>query len=170
MIEDWFLVSKFSNQVPIINSQASTGQCLIGFHSLATLPAIYWSNTMTLTSEVRKFDLDSRTFEFARQVRRFLKDSPIGMFDSEDKKQLIRSSGSVAANYLEANEALSGKDFSMRIKICRKEARETNMWLRLLADEVGQEQRGELERLIGEALQLVKIFNAISHKVDSRLA
>lgn len=73
----------------------------------------------------------------------------------EDGKQLVRSSGSVAANYIEANESLSKKDFVMRIKICRKEAKESALWLRLL-DEPGE--------LTQEARELTKIFGAIIEK------
>ena len=78
-------------------------------------------------------------------------------------KQIIRSSGSVGANYIEANEALSRKDFAMRIKICRKEAKESRYWLRLI--EVSRED-GEKRRrsLINEATELTKIFGSIVEK------
>ena len=76
----------------------------------------------------------------------------------------MRSSGSVAANYIEANESLSKKDFVMRIKICKKEAKETCLWLRLV--DTGQEKAPELKRnhLFDEATQLMKIFGAIIEK------
>src|SRR5262249_45443583 len=77
-------------------------------------------------------DLEDRTFEFAKGVRRFVKTLPRTLGNLEDCKQLIRSSGSVGANYIEANEALSRKDFVMRIKICRKEAKESRYWSRLV--------------------------------------
>ncbi len=72
------------------------------------------------------YDLEERTFEFAKSVRLFVKNLPRTISTIEDGKQLIKSSGSVGANYLEANEALSKKDFLMRIKISRKEAKETH--------------------------------------------
>lgn len=78
--------------------------------------------------------------------------------------QLIRSSGSVGANYIEAQEALSKKDFGMRVKICRKEAKESHYWLSLLSelpDTLLPEQRA----LTQEALELTKIFSAIVEKV-----
>ena len=77
---------------------------------------------------------------------------------------MIKSSGSVGANYREANEALSKKDFSMRIKICRKEAKESEYWLSLI--DTGGDRGLERERisLKDEALELVKIFNAILQK------
>ena len=79
-----------------------------------------------------KYDLEERTFQFARRVRRFLKQIPKTVGNHEDGKQLIRASGSVGANYIEANESLSDKDFLFRVKICRKEAKESRYWLRLL--------------------------------------
>ena len=54
------------------------------------------------------------------------------MGNTEDVRQLIRASGSVAANWIEANEALSKKDFLLRVKICRKEAKESRLFLRLI--------------------------------------
>ncbi len=72
----------------------------------------------------KRYDLEDRTFEFATKVRKFVRRLNKDIANFDDCKQLIRSSGSVGANYIEANEALSKKDFAMRIKICRKEANE----------------------------------------------
>lgn len=85
----------------------------------------------------------------------------------EDSRQLVRSSGSVAANYLEAQEALSRKDFFYRIKVCRKEARESGLWLRLV--NVGDAPLVETERgvLVEEARELKLIFAAIAKRDDS---
>ncbi len=80
----------------------------------------------------KQYDLEDRTFEFARDVRAFVKVLPKTLSNIEDGKQLIRSSGSVGANYIEANESLSKKDFIMRIKISRKEAKESQYWLKLI--------------------------------------
>lgn len=80
----------------------------------------------------QNFDLEERTMEFAKNVRRFIKLLGKSQSNIEDSKQLIRSSGSIAANYIEANESLSKKDFLMRIKICRKEAKESILWLNLI--------------------------------------
>src|SRR5437764_11270496 len=66
-------------------------------------------------------DLEDRTFLFAESVRGFVKRLPRTIGNTEDVRQLIRASGSVAANWVEADEALSKKDFLMRVKICRKE-------------------------------------------------
>ena len=76
------------------------------------------------------YDLEDRTFEFAKAIRLFAKTLPRTIANIEDVKQLVRSSGSVGANYREANEALSKKDFLMEIRISRKEAKECVYWLR----------------------------------------
>lgn len=70
---------------------------------------------------VKYFDLEERTFQFAKAVRMFVKKIPRTVANIEDSKQVVRSSGSIGANYIEANEALSKADFAYRIKICRKE-------------------------------------------------
>jgi four helix bundle protein len=82
----------------------------------------------------------------------------------EDGRQLIRSSGSVGANYIEANEALSKKDFIVRIKICRKEAKESRYWLRLVAVDGAKEREEIRQALIREATELMNIFGAILQK------
>jgi len=62
-----------------------------------------------------KYDLEERTYTFAKNVRMFVKSLPKSISNIDDSKQVTRSSGSVGANYIEANEALSKKDFLMRI-------------------------------------------------------
>ena len=74
-----------------------------------------------------QYDLEGRTFDFAKRVRAFVKQVPMTLANMEDIKQVVRSSGSVGANYIEANESLSKKDFLMRVKICRKEARRVDI-------------------------------------------
>ncbi|MCL5794948.1 MAG: four helix bundle protein [Patescibacteria group bacterium] len=106
-------------------------------------------------SKPNNYDLEERTFEFAKDCRELVKELPKTIANFEDGKQLVRSSGSVAANYIEANESLSKKDFVMRIKICRKEAKESKLWLRLL---------GVRSDLMAEALELQRIFGAILEK------
>ena len=82
--------------------------------------------------EPKKYDLEERTLQFAIDCRLFLKKLPKTISNSEDGKQLVRSSGSVGANYIEANEALSKKDFNYRIKISRKESKESVYWLKII--------------------------------------
>jgi four helix bundle protein len=110
------------------------------------------------------YDLEERTFQFAKAVRLFVKSLPKNASNVEDGKQVIRSSGSVGANYIEANESLSKKDFLMRAKICRKEAKESIYFLKLIVETNTPEISDEGNRLIDEATQLKKIFSAIIEK------
>jgi len=117
-------------------------------------------------TEDKRFDLEGRTLKFARDVIQFTNALERTFANIEIMKQLIRSSGSVGANYIEANESLSKKDFAMRIKICRKEAKESRYWLNLV-----QVNTENLEKqksiLINEATELTKIFGAIVEKCNS---
>jgi four helix bundle protein len=114
----------------------------------------------------KRYDLEERTFEFAKNVRRFVKGLPRTITNQEDTRQLVRASGSVGANYIEANDSLSKKDFVMRIKISRKEAKESRYWLRLL-DTGGQEPIDNTRAaLIQEATELMNIFGAIVRKSE----
>lgn len=94
-----------------------------------------------------------------------MKKIPRTISNIEYGKQLIRSSGSQAANYIEANESLSRKDFMLRIKICRKEAKESRLWLRLCITADDKEFSQMQVELIQEAYELTKIFNSIAEKV-----
>jgi len=111
------------------------------------------------------YDLEERTFIFAKDVRNFIKTLPKSSASFEDGKQLIKSSGSVGANYREANESLSKKDFAMRVKISRKEAKESEYWLRLILETNNLENANEAKRLIQEANELKKIFSSIVEKI-----
>lgn len=112
----------------------------------------------------KKYDLEERTFEFAKAVRIFTKTLPMTTANFEDIKQLIKSSGSIGANYREANEKLSKKDFILRLKISRKEAKETIYWLRLIVDTNDLDNEQEGFDLIQEATELKKIFSSIIEK------
>lgn len=112
----------------------------------------------------KPYDLEERTETFARAVRAFVKRLPRTLANIEDAKQLIRASGSVGANYIEANEALSRKDFVMRIKISRKEAKESGYWLRLVHTGDDPAAADECLALNREAIELMKIFGAILQK------
>ena len=79
---------------------------------------------------------------------------------------MVNASGSVGANYIEANEALSKRDFVMRIKICRKESKESRYWLRLVDTNSDPNLECEREELILEATELMKIFGSILHKSE----
>ncbi len=110
------------------------------------------------------YDLEDRTAVFAKQSRALVKKLPRTIGNIEDAKQFIRASGSVGANYLEANDAIGKKDFVMKIKICRREAKESGYWLGLL--DVDSNLEPERERLVAEAKELMKIFGAIVRKCE----
>jgi four helix bundle protein len=120
---------------------------------------------MNENSNIPIYDLEERTFQFAKNVRIWVKSLPKTISNVEDIKQLIRASGSVGANYIEANESLSKKDFVFRIKICKKEAKESGYWIRLILesnDNIVEEKIGKL--LLQESIELKKIFSSIEGK------
>jgi four helix bundle protein len=110
------------------------------------------------------YDLEERTHRFAKNVRLFVKTLPKTIANIEDGRQLIKASGSVGANYIEANESLSKKDFIMRIKICRKESKESAYWLRLIEETNELQNADAAEKLKQEAIELKKIFSSILEK------
>jgi four helix bundle protein len=81
-------------------------------------------------------------------------------------RQAVDASGSVGANYIEANEALSEKDFLMRIKICRKEAKESAYGLGLIVETKDEKYKQEGKKLSNEATELKKIFSPILVKSE----
>lgn len=123
------------------------------------------TSTKNMSDQPR--DLVKRTFDFAVMVRRFVDQLPKSVSTYEDARQLVRSSGSVAANYLEAQEGLSRKDFFYRIKVSRKEARETGLWLRLINCGPKNDLVVAQEKLATEADELKRIFSTIAGKDDT---
>ena len=110
------------------------------------------------------YDLEERTFQFAKRIRMFVPRLPKTTANIEDGKHVIRSSGSVGSNYIEANEALSKKDFLMRVKISRKEAKESAYFLRLIKETNDELFSDEALELHNEAVELKKIFSSIINK------
>ena len=119
---------------------------------------------MSENSKNKIYDLEERTFQFAKQVRLFVKTLKKTIANIEDSKQLVRASGSVGANYIEANESLSKKDFLYRIKICRKESKESAYWLKLIKETNQLDNEQTAINLIQESIELKKIFSAIAEK------
>ena len=119
---------------------------------------------MSEIKNTKHYDLEGWTLEFAKKVRAFVKKLSKITANIEDGKQVIRSSGSVGANYIEANEALSKKDFIMRIKISRKEAKETRYWLKLIDTQNDLLLEKERDELSQEATELMNIFGSIIRK------
>ena len=115
----------------------------------------------------KQYDLEDRTLFFAKRVRIFVKELPKSVANFEDIRQLVRPSGSIGANYIEANESLGKKDFVFRIKISRKEAKESRLWLNLVDtenNEVLERERGELMQ---ESTELMSIFGSIVRKCEN---
>lgn len=116
----------------------------------------------TQNNDNKPYDLEERTYNFAKRAFPYFKILPRIIYNIEISKQGVRSSGSIGANFIEANEAFSRKDFLMRVKICRKEAKETVYWLKL--SEPVENQGQDKIYLINEATELMKIFGSIIEK------
>lgn len=112
--------------------------------------------------------LEERCYQFAKRVRVFTRKLKKDVENLADIKQVVRSSGSVGANYIEANENVGPGDLKYRIKVSRKEAKESMHFLGLL--EVFDDKEKEEERLslIDEAGQLRKIFSTMLKKIDDK--
>ncbi len=101
-----------------------------------------------------------RTLEFAKKILRLVQRFPKDSLNKPLIVQLIRSGTSVGANYREACEAESAKDFVHKIKIAKKESRETEYWLKLLL-ELNPDLKKEINALRKEAMEFTKIFATI---------
>ena len=110
----------------------------------------------------KPYNLEERTLLFAKDVIEFVGKIPKNLANNEIAKQLVRSAGSVGANYIEANEALSKKDFLMRVKISRKEAKESCYWIKLLT--VPDSLSASQADLLQEGTEVMKIFSSIIEK------
>ena len=112
-----------------------------------------------------KFDLEERTAKFGERVIDFCKTRKQGVIEKPLINQLVRSGTSVGANYCEANNASSRKDFRNKIFICKKEVQETKYWLRMLAKALPKEKE-ELKNIWKEAQELTLIFQKIVNSLD----
>ena len=119
-----------------------------------------------MSANEKRYDLEGRTYDFALRTRELLKSLSWSPISWSDVQQLLRSSGSVAANFVEAAEALSNEDFLYRVRLCKKESKESGLWLRLLRDSnnLPREVLEDLQRLESETAELVLIFAAIIRK------
>ncbi len=116
------------------------------------------------------YDLEERTYLFAKRTRSFVKKVEKNIWNKEGIKQVVRASGSVAANYIEANEKLGDKDFLIKIRISKKECKESILWLRLLDVEEAHSDKERTE-LITEATELKNILGAIyKNSINSNIA
>jgi four helix bundle protein len=120
---------------------------------------------MKQATNAKPYDLAERTLLFARNVIQFLKSVPRTLANSEISRQLVRSAGSVGANYVEASEAFTKKDFILRAKICRKEAKESVYWLQLVEANTSSEK--DRLALVQEATELMRIFGSIVVRAET---
>lgn len=111
----------------------------------------------------KKYDLEDRTLEFGKRIIRLGKALSKNTINFNLIDQLTRSGTSMGANYREANETETKKDFSFRIRICRKEGKETIYWLNLII-EANPEFADRIKPLLQETTELVKIFATIAEK------
>ena len=123
------------------------------------------TNQIPITNEgaKTKYDLEERTAKFGEEIIRFTKKIPENSITKPLIVQLVRSGTSIGANYCEADDAESKKDFNHKIGICKKEARETMYWLRMIAI-ADSKLKDEARELWKEAKELNLIFNAIVRK------
>ena len=115
---------------------------------------------------ITKYNLEERTFNFSEKLIDLCKIIPKNTLTFPIIDQLIRSGTSIGANYQEANGAISKKDFRNKIFICKREAKETHYWLRLLNNFISEENiKREYINILQEAHQLILIFSKISQNV-----
>ena len=118
---------------------------------------------MTELPNSKKYDLEPRTLEYSKRIIRLCKALPKEIINNRLIDQVVRSGPSMGANYREANETETKKDFQYRIRICRKEGKETIYWLELIV-EANPSFAKRIAPLTQETTELVKIFAAIINK------
>jgi len=123
---------------------------------------------MEKATNKKTFDLEERTLNFAINVRNFVvKLGNDNRVNSSYLSQVLRSSSSIGANYIEAVESLGKKDYLMRLKICRKESKETMYWFKLIM--VPLSLQNESQSLAQEADELTKIFGSLVTRIIKQL-
>ncbi|OGD66948.1 hypothetical protein A2442_00065 [Candidatus Campbellbacteria bacterium RIFOXYC2_FULL_35_25] len=112
-------------------------------------------------------EFEQRTTDFAKRIIRLCKELPKDRINNRLVDQIIRSSGSVGANYRETNEALGKKDFSFRLRIARKESKETQHWLELI-EEANPKMSARMRNLFQEIIEIRNILSAIIVKANNQ--
>jgi len=112
-----------------------------------------------------KYDLEERAAKFGENVIAFTRDIKRDAINLPLISQIVRSATSIGANYMEANEASSKKDFRNKIYICKKESNETKHWLRMLAH-ANPDKSEECKKLWKESQELTLIFSKISSSLN----
>jgi four helix bundle protein len=120
-----------------------------------------------MENKLRKFDLEERTTEFAKRTIRLCKDLPRNPINDRLTGQCVGSAGSAGANYREANDALGKKDFLHRMRISRKEAKETLHWFDCI-EEANPEYKDKMQDLKQECMEMKNILSAIIKKTEDK--
>lgn len=120
------------------------------------------SKQVFLSQSPKPYNLEERTLLFAKDIIEFVGKIPKNLANNEIGKQLVRSAGSAGANYIEANEALGKKDFLMRVRISRKEAKESCYWIKPLV--VPDSLAANQADLLQEGTEVMKILSSIIEK------
>ena len=118
------------------------------------------SNEAPSSNVKKSYDLEERTARFGEEVIDFVKAMPTDAINTELIRQIVRSGTSIGANYMEADGAQSKKDFRHKIALCRKEAKETKHWLRMIA-RANPNKKDECRTLWNEAKELTLIFSSV---------
>lgn len=122
---------------------------------------------MTQLPNKKEYDLEERTAKFGEEIVKLCKEIKQDAITKSIISQVVRSGTSTGANYCEANNASSKKDFRNKIFICKKEVQETKHWLRMLANCV-PEKKEEIRKIWREAQELTLIFQKITNSIDKR--
>jgi len=109
-------------------------------------------------------DLKDRTLNYAVRVRSFVRTIKRDRINQDDLAQLVRASGSVGANFIEAIESLSKKDFLYRLRICLKEGKESRFWLKVIQNSNTISNPDEMNALLQESKELIRILSSIIQK------
>jgi four helix bundle protein len=121
-----------------------------------------------MTEYSNKFDLEERTAKFSINIILLCKKTYQDITTKPIISQLVRSATSIGANYCEANNASSRKDFRNKIFICKKEAQETKYWLRILSDCLSDKEKEKSRLLWKECQELTLIFQKIVNSLDKK--
>lgn len=122
---------------------------------------------MTNYQSTKQYDLEDRTASFGSAIIQFVKQVPENVVTRPIISQLVRSGTSIGANYCEADNAESRRDFKHKIGICKKESRETRHWLQMIIT-ADPHQKNNVGKLLQKAKELNLIFNAIVHSTNKK--
>ena len=126
-------------------------------------------NNDLLNQNDKKYDLEERTAKFGESVIRFVRNFKSDSVNKPLISQVVRSSTSIGANYMEADGADSKKDFKYKISLCKEEAKETRHWLRMIS-QANPDKKEECRNLWQEAQELSLIFSAIIKKATNNIS